>query len=232
MALYFDQGALPDPRIEYVAWVDVMGIQATMSRSLSVGSNFMCKLHAAALEHLVEGTTIYPVMDGFYVTSSTKGVIEHFLRSILHTLADEFINTQENRHKFVIKGALAYGPVVHGREIPQQASRSIASNPEYAKTLLLGMPMVQANGSEPLAPAFGIYVHESARSFSPTNEQPFRARWWHWESPTNPKLRDLKKSLTDYYIWCSKRAGSLEYKPERINAHKLMMEHYLADVEI
>lgn len=230
MALYFDQSALPNPSIEYVAWVDVMGIQAAMSRSLSISSNFMCKLHAAALEHLEEGVTLYPVMDGFYVTSSTKRTIQNFLRSVLGVVADEFINEQKNHHRFVVKGALAYGPVVHGHQIPPTASRSIANNQEYAKTLLLGVPMVQANRSERLAPAFGIYIHESARSFSPAGERPFGVQWWSWETTPSLRKRHLKYSLIDYYHWCSERASALGYELDRINAHRLMMEHYFADV--
>ena len=233
MALYFDESALlPCIKIEYVAWVDVMGTQATMSRSLSIGSNFMGKLHMAAFMAPKDSNgniNIYPVMDGFYVTFSTKEGIELFLQSVLRAVANEFINTKENRHRFVVRGALAYGPVVHGGDIPREASRDIANNPDYAKTLLLGMPMVQANGSERFAPPFGVYIHESARSFAPPDKTPFRGRWWNWERQNTHLSKDLKKSLDDYYDWCQERTGSLGYEPERIDAHRLRMRQYFAD---
>ena len=229
MNLYFNAAALPEPATEYVAWIDVMGMQAWMSRSLHVSANFMCKLHVAVLRHAIDNVKVYPIMDGFYATSPTKADIERFLQFVLGDVADEFIETQEHRHRFIIKGAVAFGPVVHGSDISADASREIACNTQYGQTLLLGMPMVQANSSERFAPAFGIYVHESARSFCPTGEQPFRTIWWNWEREDSRRWSRLKSALREYYDWCSERAGSIGYEPERIDMHRRMMEQYFVE---
>lgn len=229
MTLYFDAGALPPPQAEYVVWVDVMGIQASMSRSLNISANFMCKLHIAVLRHRVESLRVYPIMDGFYATSLTKEAIERFLRSVLGAVADEFIETPEPWHRFIVKGAVAFGPVVHGSDIAEDASTEIAQDAQYGQTLLLGMPMVQANSSGRLAPAFGIYVHESARSFSPGDEQPFRTLWWNWEYEGTQRWSDLKSALREYYDWCSERADSIGYDAQRIGVHRRMMEQYFVE---
>lgn len=230
MTLYFNAASLPEARYEYVAWVDVMGIQESMSRSLNVSANFMCKLHIAVLQvPNLRSIKVYPVMDGFYATSETKQSIEQFLRSLFGSIAEEFTLETEQRHKFIVKGALAFGPVIHGANIPSETSREIATNSQYARTLLLGMPMVQANGSEKFAPPFGIYVHESARSFSPSGERPFRTTWWTWENEEEPIWRNLRDALTDYYDWCAERAGAIGYDPERLCVHRRMMEHYFVN---
>jgi hypothetical protein len=43
------------------------------------------------------------------------------------------------------------------------------------QALLIGMPMIHAYQTERQAPPFGIFVHESARSFAPGNEVPLSA---------------------------------------------------------
>jgi hypothetical protein len=47
---FFDSSGLPQiPPTEYVVWVDVMGTQSRMSRSLKQTANFIFKLHVAAI---------------------------------------------------------------------------------------------------------------------------------------------------------------------------------------
>ena len=55
---------------------------------------------------------------------------------------------------------------------------------------MLGIPLVQAFLAESGAPPFGIYVHESARSFAPPNQSPISHILWRWwlSDDTNKKL--------------------------------------------
>ena len=74
---YFNGSSLPkNPAPEYVVWVDVMGTQARMSRSLEQSANFVFKLHVAAISAIEavpgDGLNVYPVMDGFYASSVTQ----------------------------------------------------------------------------------------------------------------------------------------------------------------
>ena len=41
---FFDARELPEPRDEYVAWVDVMGIRSQMAYSIAVAANCIFKL--------------------------------------------------------------------------------------------------------------------------------------------------------------------------------------------
>jgi hypothetical protein len=46
----FHAGELPVSRSQYVGWIDAMGIQSAMGRSIDVAANFVFKLHIAVLE--------------------------------------------------------------------------------------------------------------------------------------------------------------------------------------
>jgi hypothetical protein len=61
MPLFFNAQVLPNPANEYVAWIDVMGVQSAMSRSLNITANFIFKLHVAALQAPHAGLSLYPV---------------------------------------------------------------------------------------------------------------------------------------------------------------------------
>ena len=229
MPLYFNAAHLPDPSSEYVAWVDVMGTQASMSTSLKVTANFVFKLHVAALQAPHPGVRIYPVMDGFYASSSTKNDILEFLRSVFSEVAATFNAEAEHRFRFVIRGALAFGHVVHGSTLPANTSNTLAANAAYRDQILLGMPMVQAHLAEAGAPPFGINVHESARAFAPAGTDPLHDRWWSWDNgATHAIWTALPTTLNAYYAWCEARALRIDYPRERIAVHRTMATQYFA----
>lgn len=229
MPLTFHAGRLPQALPEYIAWVDVMGTQASMSRSVAISANFIFKLHTAALQAPNQNVTLYPVMDGFYASSTDKGDILDFLRNVFQEVAAEFNREQVEQHRFIVKGALAFGPVIHGSNVPAAASQTINNFPAYRNSLLLGLPMVQAHISEKLAPPFGIFVHESARSFAPPNQTPLHNVWWKWNIPNNQDTWNaLNQSLLTHFKWCAERAGDLEYAPDRIEVHNTMVKQYFA----
>lgn len=47
--IFFDEGRIPRPTNIYVCWIDVMGSRSIMLRSLGIASNFIMRLHVAAL---------------------------------------------------------------------------------------------------------------------------------------------------------------------------------------
>ena len=227
---YFDSRHLPDPKNEYVAWVDVMGVKAVMARTLQATANFVLKLHVAMLEAPRQGVRLYPVMDGAYVTSPTQDAMTDFLRDVYARLAGVFVSAGSPLYQCVIKGALSYGPVIHGADLPSAASYTLDNNPEYRGSILLGMPMVQAVQSELKAPPFGVFVHESARSFAPPGARPFNNVWWSWSVPNHRRLAsDLRAELGKYYDWCEARASMIEYEPDRIRSHRRMVAEYFVD---
>lgn len=227
MPLYFDAAHLPPPTPEYVAWVDVMGTQVSLSRSLPTSANFIFKLHIAALQAANQNITLYPVMDGLYAASANQGDILDFLRSIFEEVAVEFNSTNAPQHRFIIRGALAFGPVVHGRNVQPPASHALAGNTRYRDSILLGLPMVQAHLSERNAPPFGVFVHDSARSFAPAGNRPVSYVWWPWKDTNNQNTwTSLGQNLNQHFDWCADRAMPLDYASDRIKVHKEMATQY------
>jgi hypothetical protein len=227
MPLFFNAALLPPPVVEYIAWVDVMGTQAAMSRSISKTANFVFKLHTAAIQAPHAAVSLYPVMDGFYAASPGQADMMEFLRSVFQSVAEEFNQAVAPLHRFIIRGGLAFGPSVHGRNVPPQASHTLSNNAHYRDSVLLGLPMVQAHLSESSAPPFGVFVHESARSFAPQGQQPLHHAWWRWANVQNQATwTALSQTLPQHLDWCSKRALPLGYAAERIKVHKEMVEQY------
>jgi len=165
-------------------------------------------------------------MDGFYASSSNQQDILDFLREVFRQTADEFVNETEPLHRFIIRGAIAFGPVIHGGQVSPSASNIFQSNVSYKDSILLGLPMVQAHTYEDQAPPFGLFVHESARSFAPPNAQPLHHLWWKWINPHNSD--QLRDALLPHYQWCHARSGSLLYQPERIAVHEDLVRQYFA----
>ena len=229
MAPYFNASHLPQANNEYVAWVDVMGVQKHMARSISTTANFIFKLHVAALESRAQ-LTLYPVMDGVYATTPNQAHMLGFLTSVFSSIADEFSNEQNQERKFIIRAGLAFGPTIHGSRLSQQASPTLHNNMNYRSSILLGLPMVQAHLGERSAPPFGVFVHESARSFAPQGQQPIHFAWWRWKSFAATATWDaLTTSLPQHFDWCLARSLPLEYDEKRIEAHAEMYEQYTAD---
>lgn len=227
--LYFNAEVLPIPANEYVAWLDVMGVQSAMSRSLKITANFVFKLHMAALQASNTGVSLYPVMDGLYLSSSNQQTMLDFLRSVFSNIAEVFVDETENLHRFIIRGALAFGPVIHGAAVPASISNAFGSTVggQYKNAILLGMPMVQSHLGEKNAPPFGLFVHESARAFAPPTTMPLHHVWWRWVQPSTGALWNaVPLALNDYFEWCRNRADSILYDRQRIDAHAELARQY------
>lgn len=229
--LFFNAAHLPDDAEAYVVWVDVMGIRAAMLRSLRVTANFVFKLHIALLEAKPDGVELYPVMDGAYVVSNDDGILRTFLASVFRRLAENFIAEEQPEHQFLTKASVAFGPVIHGRDIPGKACWTLEKNTQCRNAVLLGMPMVLAVGTERLAPPFGVYIDHSASRFLTTQERKCSSVWWTWfqRGDKDRVALELQTSLEKYFDWCSARAGAIDYDPSRIRAHRDSAAQYLVN---
>jgi hypothetical protein len=232
--MYFNSQLLPQPQSEYVAWIDVMGIAPLMGRSFDIGANFMYKLHIAVLQAPRAGVTVYPIMDGVYAVSPSQGNILDFVGSVFNRCAEEFLSRDQPFHQFLIRSAIACGQVIRGANVPDAAAAQTPDQqspltlvPNYKDALLMGLPMVQAHTAERLAPPFGVYVHESARSFAPAQQMPIRFLWWKWGIPANRNWQRLLPGLSRYFGWCRKNSMSIGYEVSRIDAHESMAVQYL-----
>jgi hypothetical protein len=100
----------------------------------------------------------------------------------------------------------------------------------YKDSILLGMPMVFASQTEPLAPPFGVYVHASADKFLSAPERKLSHVWWPWFQPAAcPEAQALRSELRSYFDWCEAHAGAIDYDPARIRVHRDQAAQYLVD---
>jgi hypothetical protein len=221
-------------KFRYVLWVDVMGSQGKMLRNVRTASIPLMKLHVAALnakKKTFGGVDLFPVIDGIYVVSEHLASIGFFISDVFRSMAAEFL-VLKHWERSVIRGAIAYGPVILGEECKEGAPILKESN--YANWILLGMPLVQAFTAEKAAPPFGVFVHESVRAFGRMGTHPVTVPLWRWwsKNPENMRIASaLLSSLQDYFAWCRKNPVTTGYPPDRIDAHQALAEEYLREFE-
>ena len=218
--IYFNDKDFPDMKNEYVLWVDIMGTKNSMSSSVKTCTFFICRLHAAILGAASRNIHVYPVMDGAYVTSESDKEMADFIKKLFNALSDTLIEEENDFHRFLVKGALAYGPITHGKDIPSSCSKGFGDNRAYVDSILLGMPMIQASKGEKKAPPFGIFCDESARIASHI----FEHRWHKWFARSRaPKVSRAVQSYFDYAI---EHFFELNYPKEKIQEHSEMAKQY------
>jgi hypothetical protein len=223
---YVNGQNLPQSTNEYVGWFDVMATQATLSRSIQRGANFFIKIHLAALRVRPNGVSIYPVMDGIYFTAQTRQALQDFLHDFYRLHSIVFCSETDNQLRYLIRGSVAYGPVIHGRDIGPNCA-DFGADPAYRNTLLLGMPMIQASQSERQAPPMGVFIHESARAFAPNHSCPLPYSWHKWWRDEDQSLVDeMKAALSDYFTWCRSYSRLIDYPPDKISEHLELARQY------
>jgi hypothetical protein len=231
--IFFDSKYFGEPVFNYVLWLDVMGTANQMLRSLPISANFIFKLHCAVLEAHEEiggprGVSLYPVMDGVYITSERRGDLQRIINQSLVRCATTFLNEPKPFHQFIVRGAVAFGPVYHGYDLDERTAFVLKENPLIRDSVLLGLPLAQAYQAEREAPPFGIAAHSSARAFAPEGDEPFRFIWLDWFRWSEPRVEPtrLRKCLSDYYDWQKAHHNMTGYDPERIKHHSELAEEY------
>jgi hypothetical protein len=236
-APYFDARSLPDPRYEYVAWIDLMGSASGLTRSLPTVANHIFKLHDAALdererdEALFEKLRLYPVMDGLYAVTEKMEDLQYFLRCVFRRMAVDFLKANQPHKRALVRSGYAFGPVIHGSSIGDSGSIQLRNNPEYARRILLGGAMVQAYQMERAAPPFGVAVHETARTFTNSEtSRPFTGKWFRWwqrrEQVDAIAVPALLKAINTHFDWCSNHSDELDYPTDRLAEHRKMTAQY------
>lgn len=231
--IYFNSRYFGEPDYNYVCWLDVMGSANQMLRSLPIAANFVFKLHCAVLEaadDLVsrEGLYLYPVMDGVYITSQRRIPLQSLLNQALRRIIFTFMNEATPHHQFLVRGAIAFGPVYHGYALAPETTRVLEAHDRIRDSILLGLPMAQAYASEREAPPFGIAAHSSARAFAPEGDRPFRFIWLDWFHGCTPPVDvpELLEKMNTYFKWQADHCNMTGYEPNRIDHHRKLAEEY------
>jgi hypothetical protein len=234
---YFDVSLLPQPSHYYVCWVDIMGADSAMRRSTRIASNFVMKLHAAALEArtpTLSAIELYPAIDGVYVVSARQDHTLSYLKAIMTRLALTFVLEEEPLHRFLVRGGMTYGPVAKGNNLHGN-NNALRGNPDYVSHVCIGMPLPQAFNEAGQASPFGIYFHESVRTFAPRGQNPLSFThwpWWKWheEADDTALAAHLRTKLYEHLEWCLSHSTTVLYPPEAICRHRKVCDEYFCDV--
>lgn len=219
---------------EYVCLIDIMGTKNCMRESFQRSVNFILRLHSCvtnvvakvnAKPENADTIRLHSIMDGVYLTCANLGVLLQAVKTIYVKLADVFINESDHKKQFLIRGSIARGDISHGEYITDEVCHELASHPDYIGHLLMGMPMIQAYGKESEAAPFGIYIHESARSYDGLQCRHFN--WWgKKEGEVKEIISNLALELHKYFDWCSINTHSLKMEPQKITEYKSLVKEY------
>lgn len=240
--VYFDARMLPKSEKEYVAFLDIMGMQKHLVNSQKLSANFIFKFHAAILSAIKKcdeekkEIRAYPIMDGAYVTAASAKTMRHFLVLLFKKLANLYLSEPKEEHRFIPRGALSYGHLHHGCDIPPDASRIFSDAENYKSCLLLGHPMVKAYQHECDAAPFGIHIDNCASCESHQDDDSFRRDWKWFKDPFFDQYDDadpvcigcLEQELAQAFAKLAKTADSDE-AVRRYSAHGRAINRYFVE---
>lgn len=225
--VYFDARKLPRPRNEYVAFVDLMGTRTHMKISVEETANYIYKLHSAIIqawrEKPYKNVFVYPVMDGAYITAANKENIENIVVRIFRSLSEIFLSEKNYRFLFLVRCAIAYGEVIHGHNVPYNASKAFEMSIGYKDNILLGRAMIAAYDGEGKASPFGVFLDESSIKHKDGRYGAFQENW-KWYSSSVLKIDEdvphsLSEKITDYLMQMKDENHPLHYPIDRIEEH-------------
>ena len=213
----------------YVFWLDLMGARNLMKLSLPRAARAVMKIHAAALmtkqNHLK--VEINPVMDGVYGVVSNRNLLEICLREMMTALALVFVNEQAPASRFMVHAGVAFGPIVPGRTLAEGA-KILRESKEFLNGTAIGMAITHAYEAESCASPFGVYIHESARAFSPGDKggYPYRTNLWQWFDDEEPLSWALRRTIQEHFIWLEKNPIAAQYEAGAMSRHKALATEY------
>ncbi len=136
------------------------------------------------------------------------------------------------KNKFMMRAGLAYGPVLHGRDIPEEAFADPEQIRDTKSSVLLSPAMVLAYRAESKAPPFGIYVDDSAKTF-PQLTKPEDAgfisnlyQWWRDDENATAVASRLHEQIVFYLSKSKVHSVGTGYTIDRIKAHGQLVDEY------
>lgn len=180
---YFDVSATELGRQSYVLWLDLLGTKSTLASSVPRAINFVMKLHIAILEAKTSsGVHYFPLNDGAFLVHREWSEISTLARAGLRRLAITHALESNPQYRFMVRGAVAHGPVLFGAGLTGENHRLRSDYAaDFARRIVLGPPLAQAYEAEAKAPPFGVLIHESAAGVV----TPARDNLWRWfEDPS------------------------------------------------
>ena len=222
--IHFDIEKLDSDYHCYVLFVDIMGMKTTMLRSFSQSTIFMGKLHCALndLQYKFRAIKIYPVMDGAYIVSKEREAMVGFIKYLFKYLGEVFVSANKPENCFLVRGCLAFGPMIDGELIDKGVNRQLAENVEYKNKLLFGFPMILAYNGERKAPPFGIYLDTTVRVAA---NRELSGIWYKWCKDMVLKEK-IQNGLKSYFQWAKSKSLELMYDEDKIENHEKLSTQY------
>lgn len=234
---YFNADKIPTPQNEYVCFLDIIGIQSRMLHSVKQTSNYIFKLHATILESIREGqyknVSVYPIMDGAYISSTSKKSILNLLSRLFRELCLA-LREADFKHWYLIRASLSYGPIIHGRDIPYAASNEFTTKVGYKEQILIGSPVTWAYSNESFAPPMGIFFHDSALSSSDMMLHGHIDPNWKWHKDNelikidSAMINIFQGKFGEYYDWMYTHTPENEYPMSKRREHIKAFNNYFA----
>jgi hypothetical protein len=213
---------------EYVAWIDLMGGPSWMAGSIRRAAEIIGLIHIAGIraarKHNIKA---YPVIDGIYIIGKDKEEFRAATNLIMRTLAITFLAQKKSDRRFLVRGGIAYGRVLHGTEI-SKLHTDLSENVPYSSCLALGISIGQAYAAESKAPPFGYFVDTTARSTASVAASPYISafhRWWRIRDESQAATRFGVK-LDQHFEYLRGRHRELEYPLDRLEEHKAIAREY------
>jgi hypothetical protein len=213
---------------EYVAWIDLMGARTWMAGSIRRAAEMVALIHiagcGAARKYEVKS---YPVIDGVYLVGTEKNGFRAATSLAMRTLAETFIAQKKPDRRFLVRGGIAYGRVLHGKDIAE-LHEDLSSDKRYSSCLALGIAIGQAYTAESKAPPFGYYVDYTARSTASVDAFPYISaffRWWSVKTEGRA-AKNFGQHLEKHFAYLSGRRRELEYPEERLKEHRELAREY------
>ncbi|MBX3380848.1 MAG: hypothetical protein KF805_12210 [Phycisphaeraceae bacterium] len=226
---YFDSQKLPPAGPRYVCWLDMVGAANAMKLSLPRAANFIAKIHVAGQRAKDANINVYPAIDGVYAVASRRDHMTDFLRRAYLTLAETFMKEPEQINRFLVRCGLAFGPIVEGASMAKGAPE-LSGNASYSNGLAVGSAISNAYDAERGAPFFGVFVHESARAFAPSGDQPISFALWRWLNPAVKADatygKAIGKELEKYFTWVESNAATVLFPVEKLPAYRKLTGEY------
>ena len=239
--LYYSSQNLGMPGNYYVGWLDVMGAGSLMQTSMQKTANCLVRLHMSvelARQDTGFGGRIVTINDGVFVITDSKAELMSLFQTIMIHLAARFIETIREQDRFLVRGGIAYGPVIFGSDLEDGIGPKKARRRNFLSQIQFGPAISLAYKAESSAPPFGIHVDVSARSFSSAGARPFQQKQWLWWQSVdgNPSLKNLP-SLTDlrdclalrleeYFDWLESSLVHFDLKKEKLDAYRQACTQY------
>lgn len=222
-------------RHRFVAWIDILGTANTMARSLNITTNFVGKLHVAVLagqQKLQSQCNIYPLVDGVYITSTSRDQVLKLLKHTFRSLAINFILETDAEHHFMVRSCLSHGPLIEGLDIAS-ANRILQSQSSHSKHMVLGPGVAGAYAGERNASPFGIWIDTPVRLYPDIKDRIVSTHfpWWRYDTQPDDYLvaRSLANALEDYFAWCEGHLSWILYPKEALERHRALAKDYFND---